>query len=90
LSTESDGDANGFLAGANIQNAGLVTAINTAAAVTLGDLIADAPSTTAAVGVSKVNYATHVGTARSISVTSGSTDVTALVGDLFILYLVIE
>ena len=90
LSTESDGDANGFLAGANVELAGLVTAINTNGAVTLGNLIADAPSTTAAVGVSKVNYATHVGTARSVTVTSGSTDVAALVGDLYILYLVIE
>lgn len=90
LSTESDGDADGFLDGADISAVGLVTAINTAGAITLGLLLADAPSTTAAVGRSKVNYSTHTGTARSVSVTSGTTDVAALVGDLYILYLVIE
>ena len=90
LSTESDGDADGFLDGANLLLEGLVTAINTAGAITLGELLSDAPSTTAAVGRSKVNYSTHTGTARSVSVTSGSTDVAAFVGDLYILYLVIE
>ena len=90
LSTESDGDANGFLAAADISAEGLVTFINTAGAITLGNLLADAPSTTSAVGVSKVSYSIHKGTARSVSVTSGSTDVVALVGDLYILYLVIE
>jgi hypothetical protein len=90
LATETDGDANGFLAGASLAAAALVGGIGTAATQTYGALLLDIPSTIATDGSMKVNYAVDSGTARSVSVTAGSSDCADFVADLYILYLVIE
>lgn len=104
LSSESGGDADGFLDGVSVAATGLVAAANTIttganntyfASSTLGVLLMDkvAGEDTAAGGdgvAARKPHLTSSVTAKSISITPGSNNFAELVADVYVVYDVLE
>lgn len=101
LSSESGGDADGFLDGVSVASTGIVRGAatytngvnqNYISARTLGVLLWDGLDGTDEAGDAGTGNPTYhvVGTAKSVSYTAGSNDFAEFRGDIYIVYVVLE
>jgi hypothetical protein len=87
LSSESGGDANGFLVGISAAGTGLIVPSLAAAGVTLGALLIETVTDSNSDTLSaRKPYATTLHTAKSITYTLGSNDWVEFVGNIVITY----